>query len=115
MDGRSFQVKIGNTFSSSRNINSGVPQGGVLSPTLFNIFVSDMPTCDDADLAQFADDTLLLAPSYRTNAIINKLSKFGSRFSNYFSRWHIKINSDKSETCFFHKAVGSTTSTTNEC
>ena len=107
LQNRKFRVKIGNTFSSQRIINSGVPQGGVLSPTLFNIFISDIPVNDEVDTAQFADDTLLISSSYRTNAIINKLSKQGSKLARYFNRWRIKINSSKSQTCFFSRKTSS--------
>ena len=103
LDDRFFRVKIGNSFSSTRSVQTGVPQGGVLSPILFNIFVSDMPMCDDVSLAQFADDTLLTTSSYRTSAVIKKLSSFGSSLSRYFHRWRIKINGSKSESCFFSK------------
>ena len=105
LENRFFRVKISNHFSSPRTVSAGVPQGGVLSPILFNIFVSDMPTCHDVDTAQFADDTLLSVSSYRTSAIINKLSRFGSILSRYFKRWHITINSTKSESCFFSKKI----------
>jgi hypothetical protein len=38
------------------NIPSGVAQGAVLSPTLFNIFTSDLPELDEVYLALFAGD-----------------------------------------------------------
>ena len=40
--GRSQKVKIGKTLSSSKNIESGVPQGGILSPIIFIIYGADL-------------------------------------------------------------------------
>ena len=46
-----------NTCSFSwSNVKSGVPQGFILGPVLFNIYVSDMPQNVDSILLQFADD-----------------------------------------------------------
>ena len=42
LTGRSQQVKIGRTLSSKRMLESGVPQGGVLSPIIFVIYGVDM-------------------------------------------------------------------------
>lgn len=62
LEGRTFQVKIGESFSSSRVVRSGVPQGGVLSPLLFIIYTSDIPALLDGNgvvVKQFADDLKL--------------------------------------------------------
>lgn len=98
---RTFQVSIGNSLSAEHQISSGVPQGAVLSPTLFNLFLSDVPTWSDIMMAQFADDTAILAASHSTKAIINKLEKASKKLCRYFKNWRIRVNGQKSDALLF--------------
>lgn len=56
---RSFSVRLNSAFSTTRQVPSGVPQGGVLSPVLFNIYTYELASIvSAADVAccAFADD-----------------------------------------------------------
>ena len=55
--GRQAFTTYQNCNSKLKQLKTGVPQGGVLSPTLFNIYMSDIPTPPhNIDLETYADD-----------------------------------------------------------
>jgi Reverse transcriptase (RNA-dependent DNA polymerase)/Endonuclease-reverse transcriptase/PHD-finger len=56
---RSQRVVYKGAESSFVDVTSGVPQGSVLGPILFNIFMMDLPNCITSDISQFADDCTL--------------------------------------------------------
>lgn len=62
---RSFQVKVNISSSENKPIEAGVPRGGILSPVLYSLFVSDIPTPSECEIGQYADDTVLLTTAYR--------------------------------------------------
>ena len=58
LSGRQNFVRIGNKLSNANEMTMGVPQGAVLSPLLFNIYVNDMVNATKIlKFIQFADDT----------------------------------------------------------
>ena len=68
LNGMHLRVQINNIKSTKTPIQAGVPQGSVLGPKLFNVYLNDIPTFTRTKLALFADDTAIYAHSY--NAII---------------------------------------------
>lgn len=94
---RSFIVRVGSASSSSRQIPAGCPQGSALSPVLYTIYTSDIPTPPNTELLTFADDTAVIVASKQARGVKTKLEKAINIFSKYFSRWHIKANVDKTQ------------------
>ena len=55
---RQQYVQIDDKLSTSKSISFGVPQGSILGPVLFNIYVSDMnENCENCTCAQYSDDS----------------------------------------------------------
>lgn len=96
LHGRSFRVKFNEKLSQVKPIRAGVPQGAILSPTLFNIFLADIPEIPNCHMALYADDTAIFTHSLNVNFAINKLQKGLDFYANWADLWGIKINPLKS-------------------
>lgn len=69
--------------SSPNRISYGVPQGSVLGPLLFIIFVNDLPSYSNFNITMYADDTNILT----SNSSINKLSDYINSSLDKVIRW----------------------------
>ena len=68
---RTFVVSFRNATSSRRFVRAGVAQGGLISCVLFTLYVNDFPTtCRHVELAQYANDTAIVATSGSTTLLL---------------------------------------------
>jgi hypothetical protein len=101
LSGRTFQVSVGKSQSSVCNIPYGVPQGAVLSATLYNLFTSDAPTADRCELVTFSDDTAIFVSNSEPMNVCDGLQSQLNPLTDYFKQWKIKVNASKTQAIYF--------------
>jgi hypothetical protein len=100
---RSFTVVIDGTSSSPKTPLAGLPQGAVLSPFLFTLYISDIPRLPHVQLALYADDTAVFTQSWRPDTISRHLYLAVDQLLKYFTRWRLRVNINKTEAIIYTK------------
>jgi hypothetical protein len=100
LSNRKFSVSVEGEMSTPRIMKAGVPQGSVLSPTLFNLSVNDMPQTTGVHLALFAEDTCLYATEHKEGYVLRKLQRGLNSMAEWSKLWNIKMNEDKTQAVY---------------
>ena len=89
---------VNNVFSSTRKITCGVPQGSILGPLLFIIYMNDLPvSVTGVDIKMYADDTSLYGAFKTINDLQEKLIPAFSRVCEWLKRNKLGLNAVKTE------------------
>ncbi|GFV97466.1 probable RNA-directed DNA polymerase from transposon X-element [Trichonephila clavipes] len=100
---RSFKIRINETLSNEHSVSAGCPQGSLLGPLLFNLYVNDIPDYSLTKINLYADDTAIHATHKKLSTISFALNKHLLLFQNFYDKWKISINVEKSTAIIFTK------------
>ena len=96
--GRTAQIRIDNAIGPKFDLKSGVPQGGILSPTLFILYTRDLPPAgNDCDDVIFADDITQVIQNFSDNKeeLAISTTREIERVNQFEKDWKIMININK--------------------
>ena len=94
LKGRKQRVVIGGDHSNWATVDSGVPQGTVLGPLLFLVYINDLPQNINSTVRLFADDCVIYK-EIKSSQDADILQKDLETLSAWEKLWQMKFNSDK--------------------
>ena len=106
--GRRQRVVLNGARSSWTCVRSGVPQGSVLGPLLFVIYVNDLPEAVQSNIQMFADDTKIYRP-LSSPSDAEQLQADLNAAIDWSSKWQLHFNAEKCRVMHIGRAGGSQT------
>jgi len=89
---RQFGTKFNGETSSRFQIHSGVPQGSILDPLLYVLYIYDLPTSRETTLGTFADDTAIFATHEDPTIASLNLQEHLHINEKWLKKWKITVN-----------------------
>ena len=105
MSNRRFYVELNGNKSRWHNQKNGLPQAGVFSPMLFNVYTNDQPVHSETRSFIYADDLCIATQrsTFEQTEII--LTEALHNLGEYYESNHLRANHDKTLTCDFQVEV----------
>ena len=97
---RKQPVVLKGQFSTWKHVSAGVPQGSILGPLLFLIYINDLTEGVSSNARLFADDTSLFSVTYDIQSSAINLNKNLERISKCATQWKMQILLNKLKKSF---------------
>ena len=100
---RSFIVNVGKESSSPGKLSCGVPQGSILGPLLFLLYVNDMPQAVNSELLLYAEDTCLIYRGKNIQRIEEQLNSDFTSLCEWFidNKLSVHFGEEKTKSILF--------------
>ena len=102
LSNRTFNVMVGNHKSESYKVTSGIPQGSVLGPLLFVLYINDLPDNIRNCVSLFADDLKMYGSAKDKHCIQNDLNYL----TTWQNKWLLKFNTKDKKCKVLHIGKG---------
>ena len=107
LSNRKQRVVLNGQTSNWTDVQAGVPQGSVLGPLLFLIYINDLPEGLQSNVKLFADDMSIFSIVNNVDLSCNKLNADLLKINNWAYQWKMSFNPDPNklatEVIFSHK------------
>jgi hypothetical protein len=96
-------TEVGKYHSTIRGINHGVPQGSILGPVLFSLYINDLPiNITGSKIVLLADDTNMLVTRENINNLQYKMNNVMNELQTWFRLNNLIVNAEKTLALSFH-------------
>uniref|UniRef100_A0A1B6LWG4 Reverse transcriptase domain-containing protein n=1 Tax=Graphocephala atropunctata TaxID=36148 RepID=A0A1B6LWG4_9HEMI len=99
--GRLHMVCVGDQYSSRKEVLAGVPQGSVLGPLLFILYMNDLPISLSCKTILYADDTSLIVKDNYLASVLSDMNRVVNKASLWLESNLLRINESKTELILF--------------
>ena len=104
LDNRQQITKVNNSLSGKRDVVTGVPQGSILGPLLFILYINDMPEISNLGIFyMFADDTAVMINAEYKDQLQNKINNLLPNVTKWFQANRLTLNATKSNYQIFSR------------
>ena len=104
-------MKVGTSCSNKSNFTSGIPQGSILGPTLFAIYINDLLNCLTSQCKMFADDLKMYNKSLNHDMVqmdINNMLKWSINWCLHLNtnKCNVLHSGEKNTDCDYFMSIG---------